>query len=180
LSRGPGTVPLLVGLGRVSGVHGLRGALKVRADAGAATTDPGVIAALGEVELGGRRYRVLESSRQKGQILLGLEGVQTRDQAEALIGQELKGEVNRFPPLPEGEYYWFQVLGLPVLNAANGARLGYLQEIIPTPAHDVYVVRQGEKELLLPAVEEVITEINLKEGWIKVLPPPGLLEAYAH
>jgi ribosomal 30S subunit maturation factor RimM len=42
------------------------------------------------------------------------------------------------------------------------------------------VVRAGEKELLLPAVEEVITEINLAAGWIKAAPPPGLLEAYAH
>jgi len=69
---------------------------------------------------------------------------------------------------------------LPVINDGDGALLGHLREIIATPAHDVYVVRRGEKELLLPAVEEVVTEINLEEGWIKVLPPPGLLEAYAH
>ena len=164
----------------MAGVHGLRGALKLRADAATATTDPAVIAALGEVEIGGQRHRVQEAGRQKGQILLRLEGVETREQAEALIGQEVKGETDRFPPLPEGEYYWFQVLGLPVLDAADGALLGHLGEIIPTPGHDVYVVRQGEKELLLPAVEEVITEINLEEGWIKVAPPPGLLETYAH
>ena len=164
----------------MAGVHGLRGALKLRADAATATTDPAVIVALGEVEIGGQRHRVLEAGRQRGQVVLYLEGVRTRDQAEALIGQEVKGETDRFPPLPEGEYYWFQVLGLPVLDAADGALLGHLEEIIPTPGHDVYVVRQGEKELLLPAVEEVITEINLEEGWIKVAPPPGLLETYAH
>ncbi len=164
----------------MAGVHGLRGVLKVRADAASATTDPEVIAALGEVEIGGRSYRVTSASRQKGQVLLRLEGVQTRDQAEALIGQEVSGEVARFPLLPEGEYYWFQVLGLPVINGADGVLLGHLREIIATPAHDVYVVRRGEEELLLPAVEEVITDINLEEGWIKVAPPPGLLEAYAH
>ncbi len=169
-----------MGLGRVAGVHGLMGALKVRADAAAATTDPAVIAALGEVEIGGRRYGVLDVSRLKGQILLRLQGVDTREQAEALIGQEVKGEAGRFPRLPPGEYYWFQVLGLPVLNAVDGGLLGHLQEILPTPGHDVYVVRGEEQEVLLPAVEEVITEINLEEGWIKVMPPPGLLEAYAH
>jgi len=180
LSKGKGTAPSLVGLGRISGVHGLRGALKLRADAATATTDPAVIAALGEVEIGGRRYRVLEAGPLKGQILLRLEGIGNRDQAEALIGQEVKGETRRFPALPPGEYYWFQVLGLPVLNTADGAELGHLQEIIPTPGHDVYVVRRGDYELLLPAVEEVITEINLEEGWIKVAPSPELLEAYAH
>jgi 16S rRNA processing protein RimM len=169
-----------VGLGRISGVHGLRGALKLRADAAAATTDPEVIIALGEVEIEGRRHRVLEAGPLKGQILLRLEGIGTRDQAEALIGREVKGESSRFPPLPEGEYYWFQVLGLPVLNTADGAVLGHLEEIIPTPGHDVYVVRRGNYEILLPAVEEVIIEINLEEGWIRVAPPPDLLEAYAH
>jgi 16S rRNA processing protein RimM len=71
------------------------------------------------------------------------------------------------------------VLGLPVVNAADGARLGHLDHIISTPGHDVYAVRQGEREVLLPAVEEVIVEINLEEGVIKVLPPEGLLETYA-
>jgi len=152
----------------------------VRADAATATTDPEVIIALGEVDIGGRRHRVADASRQKEQVLLRLEDIQTRDQAEALIGQEVTGEVARFPRLPEGEFYWFQVLGLPVINETDGVLLGHLREIIATPAHDVYVVRRGEEEFLLPAVEEVITEINLEEGCIKVTPPPGLLEAYAH
>ena len=158
----------------MAGVHGLRGGLKLRPDAATATTDPEGITALGEVEIGGKRHRVLDAGRLKGQILLRLEGIDTRDQAESLIGQEVKGDASRFPPLPEGEYYWFQILGLPVHHAADGELLGHLQEIIPTPGHDVYVVHCGEKELLLPAVEGVITEINLEEGWIKVEPPPGL------
>jgi 16S rRNA processing protein RimM len=85
------------------------------------------------------------------------------------------GDRRRFPPLPPGEYYWFQVLGLPVVNVADGARLGYLDHIIPTPGHDVYVVVEGEREVLLPAVEDVIVEINLEAGVIRVSPPEGLL-----
>ena len=90
-------------------------------------------------------------------------------------GWQVQGDRRRFPALPPGEYYWFQVLGLPVVNVADGALLGYLDEIIPTPGHDVYVVRQGEREVLLPAVEDVIVEINLEEGVIKASPPEGLL-----
>jgi 16S rRNA processing protein RimM len=164
-----------VGLGKVSGAHGIRGAIKVRADADAATTDPEVFGALGEVWIGGSSYRVLEVGRLKNQVTLRLAGVETRNQAEALAGLAVQGDRRRFPPLPEGEYYWFQVLGLTVVNVADGDRLGYLAEIIPTPAHDVYVVREGERELLLPAVEDVIVEINLEEGVLKVSPPPGLL-----
>ncbi len=163
----------------MSGVHGLKGALKIRADAQAATTDPEVIKAFKEVEIGGRRYRVLEAARLKTQVLLTLKGIDTCEQAEQLVGQEVMAERRRFPPLPDGEYYWFQILGLPVLNAVDRGLLGYLEEIIPTPGHDVYVVRQGSREVLLPAVEEVIAEINLKEGYLLVSPPLGLLEAYA-
>jgi 16S rRNA processing protein RimM len=165
----------LIGLGRISGAHGVKGAVKVRADAGAATTDPEVFAALGEVWIGGQSYQVLEAGRHKNQVLLWLAGVQTRNQAEGLAGLEVEGDRQRFPALPPGEYYWFQVLDLPVVNLADGSRLGYLDHIIPTPGHDVYVVVEGEREVLLPAVEEVIVEINLEEGVIKALPPEGLL-----
>ena len=174
MSSGPQAPSPLVGLGRVSGAHGIRGAVKVRADAETTTTDAEVFAALGEVWIGGQRYQVLEAGRLKTQVILRLAGVDTRNQAEALVGLAVEGDRVLFPALPEGEFYWFQVLGLPVVNAADGALLGYLDEIIPTPAHDVYVVRQGEREVLLPAVEDVIIEINLEEGVLKALHPEGL------
>jgi len=165
----------VIGLGRISGAHGIRGAVKVRADAEAATTDPEVFAALGEVWIGGQSYQVLQAERYKNQVLLSLGGVDTRSRAEALAGLTVQGDRRRFPPLPPGEYYWFQMLGLPVVNAADGALLGYLDHIIPTPGHDVFVVLLGEREVLLPAVEDVIVEINLEEGVIKAAPPEGLL-----
>lgn len=179
MSSKPPHPEALIGLGQVSGAQGLQGAVKVRADAEAATTDPEVFAALGEVWIGGRGYEVLQAGRHKNQVLLWLEGVDTRSRAEELAGLEVLGDRRRFPPLPPGEYYWFQVLGLPVVNAADGVWLGHLDHIISTPGHDVYVVRQGEREILLPAVEDVIVEINLEAGMIRVLPPEGLLETYA-
>jgi 16S rRNA processing protein RimM len=169
----------LIGLGQVSGAHGLKGAVKVRADAEAATTDPEVFAAVGEVWIGAQGYRVLQAERLRNQVLLWLDGVHTRSRAEELTGLQVTGDRRRFPPLPPGEYYWFQVLGLPVINVADGARLGYLDHIIPTPGHDVYVVVEGDREVLLPAVEDVIVEIDLEAGVIKALPPEGLLEANA-
>jgi len=175
LSSGTKAPGPLVGLGQVSGAHGIKGAVKVRADAQAATTDPEVFAALGEVWIDGRSYQVIQAGRYKNQVLLQLAGVVTRSQAEALAGLAVQGDRRRFPPLPPGEYYWFQVLGLPVINVADGARLGHLDHIIPTPGHDVYVVVEGKREVLLPAVEEVIVEINLEDGVIKAAPPEGLL-----
>ena len=175
MSSTPPDAGALIGLGQVSGAQGLKGAIKVRADAEAATSDPEVFAALGQVWIGGRGYQVLEAARHKNQVLLWLDGVHSRTQAEELAGLAVQGDRRRFPPLPEGEYYWFQVLGLPVVNAADGTRLGHLDHIISTPGHDVYVVVEGEREVLLPAVEDVIVEIDLEAGVIKAAPPLGLL-----
>jgi len=180
LSKGHDSPSHLIGLGRISGAQGLGGAVKVRPDAAAATTDPEVFQALAEVVIGEQTYAVLQADRLKNQVLLRLAGVETRTQAEQLSGRQVLGDRRRFPPLPPGEYYWFQLLGLPVYDAGDGALLGRLQEILPTPGHDVYVVVQGQRELLLPAVAEVVVEINLEEGFLKVAPTPGLLENYAH
>ena len=179
MSKGPDSPSHLIGLGRISAAHGIRGAVKVRPDASAATTDPEVFLAVAEVVIGGHKYTIEQADRFKNQVLLQLAGVDTRSRAEQLIGQEVLGDRRRFPQLPPGEYYWFQLLGLPVYDAADGALLGHLQEILPTPGHDVYVVVQDGREVLFPAVEEVIVEINLAEGLVRVAPPQGLLEAYA-
>ena len=179
MNKGQDSPSHLIGLGRISGAHGLRGAVKVRPDASAATTDPEVFLALAEVVIGGHKYTIIQADRLKNQVLLHLAGVDTRSRAELLAGQEVLGDRRRFPQLPPGEYYWFQLLGLPVYAAGDGVLLGHLQEILPTPGHDVYVVVQDGREVLFPAVGEVIVEINLAEGFIRVAPPQGLLEAYA-
>jgi 16S rRNA processing protein RimM len=158
----------------VAGVHGLKGVLKV----GKATA-PEIFLAVGEVDIGGVRFRVVGAAAKKRQVLLHLQGVNTREQAELLMGQEVRAESRRLPPLPEGEYYVFQLEGLSVRHAEDGTDLGELTEIIPTPAHDVYVVAKDGREVLFPAVEEVVVHIDLDQGVIKVLPPPGLIETYA-
>ena len=170
--------PDLVPLGRVVGVHGLKGMIRVGLS-GRGDVDPETFAALGEILVGGKRFVVRKASRGRKHVLLGLKGLETREQAEALVGREVQGESRCFPALPPGEYYWFQILGLPVVHAGDGTVLGHLAEIWPTGAHDVYVVRQGTREILLPAVEEVIQDIDLQEGCLKVWPPEGLLDLYA-
>jgi 16S rRNA processing protein RimM len=164
-----------VSLGKVTGAHGVKGILKV----GTAEPDPQLFLALGEVKIGPTRHRVLEAQASRRQVLLQVSGIGSREAAEACRGLAVEAEAQRFPPLPPGEYYHFQLLGLAVVHAADGRTLGELAEIIATPAHDVYVVRDGEREVLLPAVEEVVLEIDLTTGRMTVQPPPGLLETYA-
>jgi 16S rRNA processing protein RimM len=179
LSREDQPQTRLVDLGRVVGVHGLKGMVRVGIPGRSADFDPETFVALGEILVGGELFRVIKAARGRGHVLVRLAGIDTREEAETLVGREVQGEARRFPELPEGEYYWFQILGLPVVHAGDGTVLGHLEEIWPTGAHDIYVVRRGQREVLLPAVEEVIQEIDLQEGLIKVWPPEGLLDLYA-
>jgi len=179
LSSGNQEKPRLVPLGRVVGVHGLKGMVRVGISGRSADFDPATFAALGEILVGGERFQVIKAARGRGHVLVKLADIGSREQAETLVGLEVMGEAHRFPELAPGEYYWFQVLGLPVVHAGDGTLIGRLEEIWPTGAHDVYVVRQGKREVLLPAVEEVIQEIDLNEGLLKVWPPEGLLDLYA-
>lgn len=162
-------------LGTVVGAHGIRGTLKV----GTLEPQPEVFEAVGEVMIGPHRHRVLKAREGRRAVLLDVEGIRTREEAEALRGQEVTAEAARFPPLPPGEYYHFQLLGLTVELAETGEVLGELTDILVTPAHDVYVVRQGSREILLPALEEVVLEVDPAGGRMKVKPPPGLLDIYA-
>ncbi len=116
--------------------------------------------------------KVARVHQHSGTILLGLEGIETPEQAGELRNQYVFVRTKAIPLLPKGEYYHHQLLGLKVLDD-QGNLLGKLDEILETRANDVYVVRSEDgRELLLPAVEnEVILNIDLKRGEMIVKPP---------
>ena len=161
-------------VGTVTGVHGVRGEVKV-----APTADrPGRLGELSSVTLAlpdGRRfeacivgYRPYEG---KGVDLLIFEGFGDRTKAAALRGAQLLVGPGESPPPPEGEYYEWQIVGLPVVTT-DGRDLGPVEEVLRTGANDVYVTR----ECLVPATADVIRSIDLQAGRIVIEPVPGLLE----
>jgi 16S rRNA processing protein RimM len=106
-----------------------------------------------EVELGGRVP------------VVRLEGVERREQAEALSGRYLEVEAE---PLPAGHYYWHQLVGVRVTDEA-GNELGTLVEIFRAGENEVYRVEaDGGPELLLPALRDVVREIDLEAGIMTV------------
>ena len=112
--------------------------------------------------------RVLDCFQFHKRVLVRLEGCRDVDQAEALRDYELLIPRHSFPPLPEGEYYWFAIEGLTVYDAV-GSNLGVITEIIHTGSNDVYVVRQGEREVLVPALKETVQTIDLSQGEMHLL-----------
>ena len=118
---------------------------------------------------------VLEGSRlHKGNALLKLGGCDDRDAAEKLRGQLVQIPIEEAMPLGDDEYYVYQIVDLDVWTA-EGEYLGRISEVLFTGANDVYVV-QGEKgEILIPAVEDVVLEVDLDGGRLTVQLMEGLI-----
>jgi len=114
-----------------------------------------------------RRARWHES---KALLILALEGVQGRDQARELTGAMLEVDERDAVPLPEGVYYEHQIIGLRVVST-DGRDLGTVQDILHTGANDVYET----PVCLIPAIADVVQEIDVERGQIVVKIIPGLL-----
>ena len=124
------SAPRRICLGRITSVHGLKGEVKALA----AVDDLETLEAVGELELDTASYQILAARFQKNSLLLSLAGVQTREQAERLVGKDIWLDPERLPTLPAGEYYWFEILGLTVFRADTGGYVGKVKAIMPTPA----------------------------------------------
>ncbi len=164
----PGRDDLLI-LGRISGIYGVRGWVRVFS-----YTDPRD-AILGhapwEIHIGGQWRTVpLEGGRPHGKGLVAkLAGWDDRDEVRALIGATIAIPRDRLPPLPEGEYYWADLIGLEVIDQ-DGKRLGRVATLMETGAHDVLVVRdEAGEETLIPYVQgPVVKRIDLAAGRMDV------------
>ena len=158
-------------VGRVVGLWGLQGDLKVEP----LTDTPQRFAPGSVLYLDGRAARVVRSGGYKGHLLVKLDLAGNRAQAEALRGKELTVPRDRISPLPEGSYYYFQVIDIAVWTD-DGECLGRVEEVLSTDgSNDVYVVRdEGNKEVLVPALKDVILEVDLEQGRMVVRLPDGL------
>ena len=153
-------------LGRISGILGLQGWVKVFSYARPREAIIGYSPWL--VKIAGKwREVTLEDGRAQGKgVVVKLTGFDDRDQASALVGAEIAIRLSHLPPLRKGEYYWAQLVGLEVVNLA-GEKFGKVSHLFDTGANDVMVVRNG-RERLLPAMPPVIREVDLEAGIIRV------------
>jgi 16S rRNA processing protein RimM len=158
----------------VLGAHGIRGELKCRV----VTDFPRQRFRRGaEVFMRGAAYVVQGVRLQGDYALLRLAGLTDRTTAEALRGADVEVPRAATVPLPRGQYYWFQVIGLQVDDVTTGEDLGRVVDILETGANDVYIVRGARGEVLIPAIKDVIQEIDPAGGRMRVAPLPGMLPA---
>ena len=159
----------MVIVGFIKGAWSLHGAVKVEA----ASDSPERFSIGSLLYLDHLPVKVEESFRQRGSLVLKLEGVDTRSDAEAHKGKPLHVPFSAVPPLPEGSYYHFQIIDMQVWTT-EGEYLGIVGSILSTGSNDVYVVMDGDRELLVPALEEVILEVDVEGRRMTVDLPEGL------
>ena len=150
--------------------HGLNGAVSAESCSdNPRRFNPGaeLITAQGQV------MRITSASPHKGRLLLCFAGVEDRDAAEKLRGLRLYVDRSQVEPLPEGSWYWFQLLGLEVRQ--HGVRLGELTDVLPYTANDIYLVKRDDgRELMLPALRSMVKKVDLEAGVMEVELPAGL------
>ena len=107
----------------------------------------------------------------------GAEGVEDRDGAAAWVGADIAVPRDALPPAAEDEYYWVDLIGMAVYDT-DEQYIGRIVDIIPTGANDVYVVKNKTKdenaEILIPAIESVVLEIDFENKTMRVELPEGL------
>ena len=162
-------VPRYLVVGKVVAPWGTRGELKV-----AILTDfPDRFRELKRVYLGDEPW-MLEGHRRHGRwIILKLEGCADRNSAEKLRGELVQIPLEEAVPLSEDEYYIYQIVGLEVWTS-EGEHLGRVSEVLFTGANEVYVVEGERGEILVPAIEDVVKEVDLEGGRLIVEPPEGV------
>lgn len=118
-------------------------------------------------------YRIKEITFAGKFFFLSVEGIENPEAVKDLAGSDVLASVEVLAPLEEGEYYWRDIIGLEVITE-TGQSLGNVKEIFSTGSNDVYVCQSGEKELLLPAIADVIRQIDLGSKRIVVRLLEGL------
>ena len=121
----------------------------------------------------GRALKIERCRWHQGLALIKFSGIESREDAIHLQGAQLEVPLDEVPSLSTDSYYHFQILDMEVWTQ-SGDFLGTVEDILSTGSNDVYVVRQGKSEVLVPAIQDVVLEVDLEKGRITVDLPEGL------
>ncbi|MEJ2094680.1 MAG: ribosome maturation factor RimM [Gammaproteobacteria bacterium] len=154
-------------LGRISGIYGVKGWVKVfsytRPAENILNYPSWYLKHRDEETL----YKVREGRPQGKGLVASLEGIEDRDIARLLVGADIYIERDQLPSLPEGEFYWTDLLGLQVINR-QGQSLGEVVEILETGANDVLVVKGESRELIPWVWGTYLLDVDMEAGRITV------------
>ncbi|KOU39712.1 16S rRNA processing protein RimM [Streptomyces sp. WM6378] len=175
MSEGEASVQLVVA--RIGRAHGIKGevTVEVRTDEPELRLGPGAVLTTDPASAG---PLTIETGRvHSGRLLLRFEGVRDRNGAEALRNTLLIADVDpaELPEEPD-EYYDHQLMDLDVV-LTDGTEVGRITEITHLPSQDLFIVERPDgTEVMIPFVEQIVTEIDLEAQRAVIDPPPGLID----
>ena len=157
-------------VGRVVAPWGVKGEMKVEV----ITDFPDRFSPEEQVYIDGSPVTIEMSKWHKGMVILKLAKIDSTEAVEKIRGQFMEVPQGQVRSLSENEYYQFQVVGLEVWTT-DGEFLGRITQILPTGNNDVYVVRSEDREVLIPAIDDVVKSVELEQGRIVIEVIEGLL-----
>jgi len=167
----------LFDVGKIVNTHGIHGEVKVEE-----ITDnkerfsPGELVFIETDHYDLKPLTIVHTRPHKNHQLITFEEVTTLSEAEALKGKYIKVKEEQLPSLKQGEYYIYQILNCEVYTMDNEF-VGNVTNILKTGANDVWVITSEEgQEYLIPFIKDVVKEINVEEGKIKIEVMEGLLD----
>lgn len=163
-------------IGKIVAVHGVAGGLRVQSY----SDHPRRFTTLKKVLLGSSddavSERAVTRSIDRGKdVVLFLEGINTRNDAEQHVGENLFIPVNEMLPPPEGRVWVHELVGCAVVST-EGVPRGEIVDVFLRPAQDLYLVRFEGREVLLPAVPAIIVSVDTAAKRVTVNDVPGLFE----
>ena len=159
-----------VAVGQITGPWGIRGHVRVQPQTNFAERfDAG-----STLYINGAAAKVISTRPNKGGYVVLMDSVPDRNAAEALRGALLTVPEQELSELPEDTFYHFQLVDMDVYSDED-EYLGQVAEIIETPGNDVYIVRKpNERDLLLPAIKDVVLDVDTDSARMTVHLLPGL------
>jgi len=164
----------LFAIGEIVKTRGLRGCLKVFSYANTQKKFAGLKFIYIEKPAGQKNRHNIRKIDVSGKFLfIELEGIDDVESAGRFVDCMIFVPKELFPDLAEDEYYWQDIIGLNVFSE-EGKHLGRIESVFPTGSNDVYVCKGGPREILLPAIADVIRQIDIPRGIMTVKVPKGL------
>lgn len=149
--------------GQIVNTHGVKGELKIVPWC----DSPEFLCQFSTLYIEGKPIKVRSARVHVTNVLLQLEGVDDVNAAMRLKGKTIEIDRTGIEP-PSGRHFLADLMGLEVRDAESGTVLGAVSDILTPPAHEVYVVRGGRHEYMIPAVDAFVVETNVDEGYLRV------------
>ena len=149
--------------GQIVNTHGIRGEVKIVPWC----DTPEFLCDFDVLYLDGKAVQVESARAHKGNVIVKLAGISDVNAAMCLKNKVVSIDRSNVE-LPEGRHFIADLIGLEVRDADSGTVLGVLEDVLTLPANEVYMVKGGGKEYMIPAVDEFLAETNIEGGYVRV------------